>query len=157
MQFTYSGQLVGIGQANRVPECSRLILKALKTGQLCLYSFYLLFAFIYHQIRNDYHYKGWASSSRVFVTHSTHPDIQKAMNLLTVGAPLSILGTNTWCVPAQCSALFVRAPPIIAGVKSYAFAVAGCAQSIDIDIPSTETQDKEKTYDMSNPTNSCKS
>ena len=72
MQCTYSGQLVGIGQANRVPECSRLILKALKTGQLCLYSFYLLFAFIYHQIRNDYHYKGWASSSKVFC-HPFHP------------------------------------------------------------------------------------
>ena len=102
-------------------------------------------------IKDEHHHQ------RFFVTHSTHPDIQKAMNLLTVGAPLSILGTNTRCVPAQCSALFVRAPPIIAGVKSYAFAVAGCAQSIDIDIPSTETQDKEKTYDMSNPTNSCKS
>ena len=125
---------------------SRLNLKELKTGQLCLYSFLLVVCFIYHQIRNDYHYKGWASLSRVFVTHSTHPDIQKAMNLLTVGAPLSILGTNTWCVPAQCSALFVRAPPIIAGVKSYAFAVAGCAQSIDIDIPSTETQDRENIW-----------
>ena len=157
MQCTYSGQLVGIGQANRVPECSRLILKALKTGQLCLYSFYLLFAFIYHQIRNDYHYKGWASSSKVFC-HPFHPSwYTKSNESSHCRSPLSILGTNTWCVPAQCSALFVRAPPIIAGVKSYAFAVAGCAQSIDIDIPSTETQDKEKTYDMSNPTNSCKS
>lgn len=54
--------------------------------------------------------------------------------LKTSRSPLSILGTNTWCVPEQCGALFVGVPPILPASNVMLLLWPACDQSIDINI-----------------------